>query len=138
MERHAELRGDRREVGVVRHDQRDLARELAGAVAEQEVVQAVVVARHEDRDALHVGRVRDPVGHREARGDLAEAVLERDPIGRHRRQIEADALEEHLRDRIGVLIGVEDVGAVAVQHLRQRRDDALAIGAAHQQRRDVR
>ena len=49
---HAELRRDRRELLVVADDQRDLAGELARAVAQQQVVEAVVGARDEDRDAL--------------------------------------------------------------------------------------
>ena len=37
--------------------------------------------------------------------------------------------------RVGVLVGVEDVGAVAVEQLRQRRDDAPLIRARDEQRR---
>ena len=40
--------------------------------------------------------------------------------------------------RVGVLVGVEDVGAVAVQQLRERRDDAPLVGARDEQRRGAR
>ncbi len=44
-------------------------------------------------------------------------------------EVEADALEELAGHRVGVLVGVEDVGAVSVQQLRERRDDAPLVGA---------
>jgi hypothetical protein len=40
------------EVGVVRDDQRDLAAQLAEPVADQQIVEAVLELRDEDRDAL--------------------------------------------------------------------------------------
>ena len=43
-------------------------------------------------------------------------------------------MKELPRDGIGVLVGVEDVGAVAIQDLRQGCDEAFAIGAADEQR----
>ncbi len=52
--------------------------------------------------------------------------------------VEANALEELACLGVGVLVGTEDVRAVAVEHLRQRRDDALAVGAGDEERRDVR
>jgi len=46
------------------------------------------------------------------------------------RHVELDALEELASNRVGVLIGIEDVGAVAVEELRKGSDEAFAIGAA--------
>ena len=56
-------------------------------------------------------------------------------VGVQLAQVEADALEELPGDRIGVLIGVEDVGAVAVEQLRERRDEPFAIRARDEQGR---
>ena len=96
---------------------------------EQEVVQAVVVARNEQRHALSVARVGESIAHREAPGDLGNRALERQAIRLQLRQIEAQALKEHPQDGVRVLIGVEDVRTVAVEHLRQSSHDAAAIRA---------
>jgi hypothetical protein len=48
-------------------------------------------------------------------------------------EVESDALEELSRNRVGVLVGVEDVGAVPVQELRERGDEAFSIRAADEQ-----
>ena len=48
-------------------------------------------------------------------------------------EVEADALEELAGHRVGVLVRVEDVRAVPVQHLRERCHDAAPVRAAHQQ-----
>ncbi len=64
--RDAELPGERGVIGMVAHDQRDLAGELPRAMAQQQVVEAMVVARNEDRDALDRVRPGEAPGHREA------------------------------------------------------------------------
>ena len=53
------------------------------------------------------------------------------------REVEADALEELAGHGVGVLVGVEDVGAVAVEQLRERRDDAARSGQRDEQRGGV-
>jgi hypothetical protein len=49
------------------------------------------------------------------------------------REIELDALEKLAGHRVGMLVGVDDVGAVAIEKLRKRSDEAFAIGAADEQ-----
>src|SRR5262249_17632603 len=71
-ELHAELRRDVLEIRVVADHERDVAIELAGPMAQQEVVEAVVVARYEDRRALPAPRVEEPILHREALRDLTD------------------------------------------------------------------
>ena len=123
----------------MRDDQRDLAGQLAGAVAQQQVVEAVVVVRDEDRDALGRAAPRQaPASCAKRSRDLADRALERGAVGVDLREVEADALEELAGDRVGVLVRVEDVGAVSVEQLRERRDDAAPIGARDEERRDVR
>ena len=63
-------------------------------------------------------------------------MLERGAVGVDLREVEADALEELAGHRVGVLVGVEDVGAVAVEQLRERRDDAPLVGTRDEQRGD--
>ena len=67
-------------------------------------------------------------------GHLADRLLERGAVGAQLGEVEADALEEDAGARVGVLVGVEDVGAVAVEQLRERRDDAALVRARDQQR----
>ena len=113
--------------------QRHLAGQLAGAVAEQQVVEAVVVARHEDRHALAVRRVGDAPAHREALGRLADRVLEGEAVGVELGEVEAHALEELPRHEVGVLVRIQDVRAVAVEELGHRRHDAAPVGAVDEQ-----
>src|SRR5690606_6373965 len=75
--------------------------------------------------------------HPEPPRHLAKRPLERQPVGVQLALVEADTLEELRGNRIGVLIRVEDVGAVAVEHLREGRDDALAIGARDEEGRGL-
>jgi hypothetical protein len=119
---------------MIAHDQGDLAAELAGAVAEQEVVEAMVVARDEDRDPLDVLLVVELPAHLEAVGDLADRRLEREPVGVHLGAIERDPLEELAGDGIGVLIRVEDVRPVSVEELRQSRDEPRRSGPREERR----
>ncbi len=51
-------------------------------------------------------------------------------------EVEADALEELPGFGVGVLIRVQDVGAVAVQDLGEGGHQAAPVGAGDQQRRD--
>jgi hypothetical protein len=79
---------------VVADDQRQLARELAGSLAQDEIVQAVVVLRDHDRDAFRVGAVRDAKAHLEPLGQFADGALERRAVGVHLTQVDGDALEK--------------------------------------------
>ena len=61
------------------------------------------------------------------------SALEADAIGEQVREVEADALEEVAGCGVGVLVGVEDVGAVPVEDLGERRHDAAPVGAGDEQ-----
>ena len=91
--------------------------------------------RHEQRDPLLLLRVDEAVAHAEALGDLGDGALERVLVGLELGQIEANALEEHRNGAVGVLVGVEDVRPVPVEHLRERGDDATTVGARDEERR---
>jgi hypothetical protein len=128
-----ELLGYGLEVGVVADDQSELGGQLTGPLPQQQVEQAMVVLRNEDRGPRVVESIRDAPVHREAIRDLRNRRLQASAIGVQLRHVELDALEELARYRIGVLIRVEDVGAVPIQDLGQRGDQAFAIGAADEQ-----
>ena len=87
-------------VRVVAHDQRDLAGQLAGLVAQQQVVEAVVgLRRYEDGDALHAVAVGAMLpGHAEhALGHLRDRPLQGAAVGVQLGEVEVDALEEDAR-----------------------------------------
>ena len=132
VERDTELRRDAGEVRMVRDHERDLAGQLAEPVADQQIVQAVLELRDEDRDALRAVRVGDAPAHlvaaaldREQRLELVARDVE---LG----EIELDALAEDPLLLVEVLLRLEDVRAVIRQQLRHRRDQSLAVGTAQQ------
>ena len=129
-ERDAEARDVVLDVAVVGQHEPDVGVELAAAPAPQQVEQAVVLARDEDRDALAIGRVGDRPLHRERLGDLRRerplqlGAAEVEPV-----EVERHAHEERPAGRVGrVLVGVEDVRAVLEQEARDGRDDARPVG----------
>ena len=122
---------------MVRHDQRDLAAQLAEPVADQQVVQAVLEARHEDRDPLRPVGVRDPPAHLVAAALDAQQVLELRARQVEVGEVEVDPLAEDPLDGIQVLLRVEDVRAVAGEERRERGDQTLAVRARHDQGRGL-
>ena len=119
---------------MVADDQRDLAVELARAMSQQQVVEAVVVLRDEQRQALVLRAIGDAPVELEALRGFGDGPLQADPVGVELAQVDADPLEELPLGLVGVLVRVEDVGPVAVEQLGQPRHDAAAIGAADEQR----
>ena len=77
--------------------------------------------------------VREAPVHREAGCDLGNRCLQARAVRVKLGEIEFDALEELAGHRVGMLVGVEDVGAVPIENLRKRGDEAFAIRAADEQ-----
>ena len=94
----------------------------------------MIVARNEQRHALLARPVTELVTHAETFGDLGDGALERAAVGLKVREVEMHALKKLRRQGVGVLVGIEDIRAMAVQNLRQGGDDAAPIGAGDQQR----
>jgi hypothetical protein len=118
---------------VVAHDQGQRRLELTGAMAPQQVLQAVVELRNEERYPRHViaeaqlPRHPEPLGDGpERRGDLCARKAERG-------EVPFDALQEDPLLEVRVLVGVDDVAVVAVDEVGHRGDEALLIGARQQQ-----
>ena len=119
-----------RDSGEVIYDLRGDERFLAASTTKLYPTSAALAAYGADY------RFETPVYRTGAIGE--DGALEGDAIGVQLARVEADALEEHARFRVRVLIGVEDVRAVAVEELRERGDDALPIRAGDEQRRGLR
>ena len=77
--------------------------------------------------------IGDAPAHRETSSDLRDGGFEARSVGVQLGKIELDALKELPRHRVGVLIGIQDVGTVPVEELCERSDEAFAIGAADEQ-----
>ena len=137
LKRNTELRGDRPEVRMITDDQRNIAAQLPSPVPQQQIVQAVVVARYQDGDSFHIPFISDAPMHFEARGQLAHRSFERLTVRVKIRQIKANALEKLVGYRIGVLIGVENVRAVTVKNLGQSGNNPAPVLARNQKSCDV-
>ena len=127
---HAVEGGQVRHGAVIRNDERNLADQLAGAPAVQQIGHAVQVLRAEER---HPRPAR-------ARGELPRHL----ELGGQRRKGGAEALEVeavqlplHAHEKqaqlmVLVLVGVQDVGATLVEQARNARHQSLAVGAIDQ------
>ena len=130
----AEALDVRRVVGMVGDHQRDLAVQLAAPAAPEQVQQAVVLARDEHADALGAPRVvQAPLHHKAVGHRVRERPRE---VLAERLDGEGHAHEERAALRIGgVLIGGDDVGVAGGEEPRDRRDDAVPVGAGDEQPR---
>mmetsp|Transcript_1414 Transcript_1414/g.4068 ORF Transcript_1414/g.4068 Transcript_1414/m.4068 type:complete len:448 (+) Transcript_1414:2110-3453(+) len=140
VEGDPELLSDVTQVVVVAYDERNLALQLLAVLPQEDVVQAVVELADEDRHPLglvaeaqaplHV----EPIGHALDRGlqpherrlRVAQVAV---------RVVEVEPLKEEPRVWTGVLVRLNDVAPLAVQHRRGRGDHALGIRAVDQQGR---
>jgi hypothetical protein len=133
VKRDVELPRDRLEVLVIADDERNVGGELAGPLPQQQVVQTVVVLRDENSGSVAMRAVAQPPFHRKALCHLADSRLEAPPIRVKLRHVELDALKELAGHRVGVLVRIEDVGAVSIQDLRKRGDEASAVGTTDEE-----
>ena len=116
---------------MVADHQRDVAVQLPGAVAVQQVGQAVVVTRGEDGHPLAaVGFLQPPVHRvlfrqgRKGGGELGQGHVEAGERPLH-------AHEKQPGGNVDMLIGVQNVGAVAVQELGHGGHQAALVGTGH-------
>ena len=108
--------------------------QFAALMPVEQVDQAVVVLRDEERDAV---RQRSD---RSSRQRICEALGDRGELARELVEVEVevgevplDAHEEQAALGVLVLVGVQDVGVVAVEELADGGDDPLAVGAVDEQ-----
>ena len=117
-------------VGVVAGDERDVGVQLAGAEAGQQVQQAVRLLGGQHGDARQLLGEPQVAVHREAVADLGAEG------GQHLgvRQAEAVELELHPLEEqalvvVGVLVDLDDVGAVPVEPLGDGGHDPAGVRA---------
>ena len=103
--------------------------ELLRLPARQQVVEAVLLLRDEDNEALLLGGIRDAPVHFEFVGDGLEAAAELGEVEGQRIGPDLDAHEVALRVVIGVVAGLEDPALVPGDEGGHPGDDADAIGA---------
>jgi hypothetical protein len=132
MKGDPELRSDRFEVGVVADDKGNVRCEFPGPLSEQQVIQAVIVLGYENRRSRSLLAVGESPAHSEAIGDFTNGGFETGPVGAQLGEVELDALKKLAGNRVGVLVGVEDVRTMTIEHLRERSDKAFSIGAANE------
>ncbi len=119
-------------VGVVGDDQGHLDLQRSRRGAEQQVVEAVQVARHHDQGAERGRGVPELVVHVELlghRGEVLPQPVRRGVAGRR----EVDPHEEPTRVGVAVLLALQDVAAVLHQETRDRVHDPRPVGAREHQ-----
>ena len=122
---------------VVADDEREVAAELAGLVAQQQVREAVQILRDEEGDVLRGGCELDAPVHLEfgrwARRPRGMRLREACGVGG-----ELDADKEEAKLDVLMLVGVEDVDVVALdQEIDDGGDDSLAVGTVDEEDGDL-
>jgi len=134
VERDAVELGEGAGVFVVADYEGEVAAELAGAMAVEQIDQAVRVLRDEEGDILHVVGELDAPVHAELSGDGGKGGAEGGLVEAGRVGGELDAHEEEGELDILMLVGVEDVDVVGLdQEVDDSDDDALAVRAVDEQ-----
>ena len=129
-----EVLRDRLDIGMIADDEGDLTAEFARPVTQQKIVETMVLLGAEDRHLLHVSRIGDPPVHVHALRDFCDGILESGAVYQRIARVEVDALEEKFGVRIRMLVGIEEVGPVAVENLGQGGDEATPIGTGDEKR----
>lgn len=117
-------------VGMVREDGDNVCIELATAPAPEEVQEAMVVTRGEQRYALAFARVREtPIHSKRTADPLGEGMFERLTTIGQSLEPKLHPHEEGSALGIGrVLVGAENVGVALVQEGGNRGDNPVAVG----------
>ncbi|MCO5555083.1 hypothetical protein L7F22_008623 [Adiantum nelumboides] len=129
VERHPVRGDDRLQRRVVADHAGDLHRQLARPHPAEDVVQAVLVAGHQQHGALADAGVGDAVLTAQLGGDRGEPGAELVDTEGDRRGVDDLAGAEHLRLDVGVVGGLGDRGAELGEERADPRDDAGAVRA---------
>ncbi len=127
VEGDPESLGGRRAGRVIAGHEGDTGRQVAGGRTAQQVVETVHLLGGEDGDRARLVRVAKLPLHAQRVGDRSEGVGETPPVEVEAGQAELDALEEHARLIVRVLVGVHDVAAVAGHETGHGGDEAWSI-----------
>ena len=126
VERHAEGPAYGAQVGVVTHDTTKFAGEVAVAVLQEQIVQAVVRLGYKNCDALRLGGVKEFPVEFQARGQRFQVLVNFLDVCRI--HIENGTQEEGLDIFCGMLLEVDDVCASLGKDLRGAGDKPLLVG----------
>jgi hypothetical protein len=118
---------------VVADDDRDVAPELARAMAIEQVDEAVLVAGDEDRRPRPVGRILDAIVHPESIDERLKRGCKGGVADVESFEVELHPHEETALLVVAVLGGIEDVRAVLEEEARDRRDQAFRVWAIHKE-----
>ncbi len=115
---------------VVADDEREIAVQLSGLVAVEQVGEAVEIVGDKDGDVLGRGGEGESPVHSELLGQGREGGVEVRFIAIGVVGGELDAHEEEAKLDVLVLVGVEDVGVVLLnQEVGDGGDETFAVGA---------
>jgi hypothetical protein len=138
VERDARRDGHRLEVGVVGDDGADLRAQVAGPHPVDQLLQHVVGAADEDRQARPVHGLHQPPGHRPLTGQRRQPRLELGTALRQPGEQELQAQGEGAPAGVGaVLLRVDDVRPEPGEEPADGRHDAGAVRAADDEPADV-
>jgi hypothetical protein len=121
--------GDALVIGVVGNDQRDFAAKFATLVAVEQILQAMVILRNEDRDAGAVGGVCEPPVYLEVAGDESKSIGKLGKVKIEICRVELYPGQKEIGFLLSMLIGEQDVAVVAKDKFSNRGNDAFAVGA---------
>ena len=133
MEWHAEMPGDLPQVVVVGDHGHQIAAQLAELVRQQEIVEAMRRLAGEHRHARATVRVRQIERQLERLRERGHPRGYPFAIEAKRFQVPAQAHEEQPGLGLGVLIGIEDVSAVAENEIGEGRHQSRSVAAADEQ-----
>ena len=138
LEGDAVERGQLFDVAMVGDDEGNVAAKLAGVPALQQVGHAVQVLGAEQGQARAAGAGGEAPVHVEFGGQFSVGAFEGRKIegrgrGRAGGQFPLHAHEEEAQLVVAMLVRMQDIGAVGVEHGGDARDEALAVGAIDQQ-----
>ncbi len=114
---------------MVGNDQRDFAAKFATLVAVEQILQAMVILRNEDRDAGAVGGVCEPPVHLEVASDGSKSIGKLGKVKIEICRVELYPGQKEIGFLVSMLIGEQDVAIVAKDKFSNRGDHTFAVGA---------
>ncbi len=133
LQRHAVKIRPALHVRVVADNQRNFAGQFPAALAIQQIHQAMIVARDENRDFRSVAGKRHAPFHSQPISDGLKMFRELTHVQREARQIPFHAHQEKIALGIQMLVGVQRVAVTAINKIVDRGVQPFLVGATHQE-----
>ena len=103
-------------------------------MSQQQINQTMVILGYKQCYPLTSAVPADVVIHIEPGGNFGDCPLKRAPICKELGGVKSNPLKELFGDWIAVLVGIQYIGAVSEEYLRQGRNEATTIWTRNQQR----